>query len=94
VQGSPHIFGANQYSGGACDGPQVGRGIAVCHVEGDVMKDRKKCAHPACDCLAEEGSKYCSQYCKDAGGTMELSCNCGHEGCALEAAVGSSPVAE
>jgi len=58
------------------------------------MKDRKKCAHPACDCLAEEGSKYCSQYCKDAGDTMELSCNCGHQGCALETAVGYSPVAE
>ena len=69
-------------------------GLLSITCEGDLMKDRKKCAHPACDCLAEEGSKYCSQYCKDAGGTMELSCNCGHEGCALEAAVGSSPVAE
>jgi len=94
AQSSVLIFGAHQYSGLACDGPQVGRVIAITHVEGDVMKDRKKCAHPACDCLAEEGSKYCSQYCKDAGDTMELSCNCGHQGCALETAVGYSPVAE
>jgi hypothetical protein len=56
------------------------------------MNDRKKCAHPSCECRAEEGSKYCSQYCKDAGGTMELSCNCGHAGCALGAEVGSAPM--
>ena len=43
----------------------------------------KKCAHPACTCMAEKDSKYCSQYCQDAGGTMEISCNCGHEGCSM-----------
>jgi hypothetical protein len=42
---------------------------------------KKKCAHPACDCLVEKGSKYCSQYCKDAAGTMEISCNCRHAEC-------------
>jgi hypothetical protein len=42
------------------------------------------CAHPACSCPAAPGSKYCSQYCKDVAGTTEISCNCGHAGCALE----------
>jgi hypothetical protein len=26
---------------------------------------------------------YCSTYCHDAGGTMEISCNCGHAGCSV-----------
>jgi hypothetical protein len=43
----------------------------------------KKCAHPACNCPAAEGSKYCSQYCKDAGTKTEISCNCGHAGCSM-----------
>jgi len=42
-----------------------------------------KCAHPSCQCKARPGSKYCGQYCEDAKGTMELSCNCGHPGCEL-----------
>jgi len=50
------------------------------------MKDRKKCAHPACTCDAPEGESYCSTYCADAGSTMEISCNCGHQGCSLESA--------
>ena len=41
----------------------------------------KKCAHPACQCMAAQGSKYCSDYCHDAGDTMEIRCNCGHPGC-------------
>lgn len=49
------------------------------------MADTKKCAHPPCNCIAPEDDKYCSQYCKDAGETLELSCNCNHAGCALEA---------
>jgi hypothetical protein len=44
----------------------------------------KKCAHPACTCTVGKDTNYCSQYCKDAGGTMEISCNCGHQGCAIE----------
>lgn len=43
----------------------------------------KKCAHPACKCRAAHDSNYCSEYCHDAGDTMELSCNCGHPGCAV-----------
>lgn len=43
----------------------------------------KKCAHPACSCPVGNDQKYCSQYCKDAGSTMEISCNCGHAGCSV-----------
>lgn len=43
----------------------------------------EKCAHPACSCMAGEDNKYCSQYCEDAGDTTEISCNCGHAGCAV-----------
>lgn len=46
------------------------------------MADNKKCAHPACNCPAASDSKYCSEYCHDAGTTLELSCNCRHPGCA------------
>jgi hypothetical protein len=52
-------------------------------------KKKKKCAHPSCDCFVQEG-KYCSQYCKDAGGTMEISCNCRHAECGIEAAAASA----
>ncbi len=44
---------------------------------------QKKCDHPACNCMVNEGTHYCSSYCKDAKGTMEISCNCGHAGCAI-----------
>jgi len=47
------------------------------------MADEKKekCAHPSCDCPAEEGSKYCSEYCKEAGNVTEIGCGCEHLGC-------------
>ena len=48
------------------------------------MEDEMKCAHPACNCETSEDSKYCSEYCHDADDTVELSCNCGHSGCAEE----------
>jgi hypothetical protein len=47
----------------------------------------RKCAHPACTCKVSGETKYCSQYCQDAKGTTEISCNCGHEGCAIEDSV-------
>jgi hypothetical protein len=52
------------------------------------MPNQKKCKHPSCNCMvAQEGTHenthYCSTYCKDAKGTMEISCNCGHAGCAM-----------
>jgi hypothetical protein len=48
------------------------------------MPNSKKCAHPACNCLAPSDEKFCSQYCADAQDTVELACNCGHAGCAEE----------
>ena len=54
------------------------------------MADNKKgkCAHPACQCPVSENQKYCSTSCQDAGDTLELSCNCGHAGCAVESGAG------
>jgi hypothetical protein len=37
------------------------------------MPTAEKCAHPACDCPAQEGEKYCSPYCHDAGDLTEIS---------------------
>jgi hypothetical protein len=34
--------------------------------------------------MATADSKYCSEYCHDAGSTLELACNCGHPGCSDE----------
>ena len=45
------------------------------------MADKKKCAHPICNCPAREDNKYCSTYCEDAGDEMEIGCDCGHPGC-------------
>jgi hypothetical protein len=49
------------------------------------MADNKKCAHPACSCMARKDDKYCSQYCHDAKGTLEIECGCGHTGCTVPA---------
>lgn len=46
--------------------------------------DDKVCAHTGCTCSRREGSKYCSPYCEAAGDTLELACNCGHDGCGVE----------
>jgi hypothetical protein len=43
----------------------------------------KKCAHPACLCAVAEGKEYCSQRCEDGKDEVEISCDCGHPGCAL-----------
>jgi hypothetical protein len=48
-----------------------------------MQEELRKCEHPACNCLVKKHTKYCSQYCEDAGGTIELSCNCRHAGCAM-----------
>jgi hypothetical protein len=50
---------------------------------------KEKCAHPACSCPPEKGSKYCSQYCHDARETLELSCNCSHPACSLTSGKGT-----
>jgi hypothetical protein len=47
-------------------------------------KTSVKCAHPACICIVSKGDTFCSQYCRDAGKEdVEISCDCGHEGCAI-----------
>ena len=56
------------------------------------MAENQKCAHPACNCKAAKDSKYCSQYCQDAKGTLEIACNCGHAGCTTVAGAGGSMV--
>ena len=48
-----------------------------------MLEEMKKCDHPACHCWVAKGTKYCSQYCQDAKETLEISCNCRHDGCAL-----------
>ena len=42
-----------------------------------------KCAHPACDCPPEEGSKYCGEYCENAekSRVTEIGCSCEHDAC-------------
>ena len=49
---------------------------------------KKKCEHPACNCLVEKSKKYCSDYCHDAGSTVELSCNCRHPECSQQSVAG------
>jgi len=44
--------------------------------------ERNTCDHPGCNCAATGDSDYCSPYCQTAGDSVELACNCGHEGCA------------
>jgi len=50
-----------------------------------VTETNKECAHSACGCLAGSGGDYCSESCKDAGKLTEISCKCGHPGCATKA---------
>jgi hypothetical protein len=45
--------------------------------------EQNKCAHPACRCIVPDPKKYCSQRCEDAKEEVEISCDCGHPGCAL-----------
>jgi hypothetical protein len=41
------------------------------------------CAHATCDCAPEEGSKFCSEYCKEAeqSRVMEIGCGFEHAAC-------------
>ena len=45
------------------------------------MSESKKCAHTVCQCMAAEGSKYCSTFCEDSKNFTTLKCDCGHTGC-------------
>ena len=49
------------------------------------MPKKYKCAHPSCICETPADGEYCSQYCSDAADTLEIACNCGHEGCGMAA---------
>jgi hypothetical protein len=51
-----------------------------------MAEEKKKCAHPACNCLVEHGKKYCSDYCHDTAGRIEISCNCRHAECETKTA--------
>ena len=46
--------------------------------------EKKKCAHKMCNCLAAEGSSYCSNFCEDSKDMTTLTCDCGHPACAYE----------
>ena len=52
-----------------------------------VMAQNKieKCAHPGCECTAQQGSKYCSPYCEIAGDVSSIACECGHAECTVGA---------
>ncbi len=39
------------------------------------------CKNPVCGCPPQEGGKYCSASCEGTGDTIELDCDCGHDGC-------------
>ena len=49
-----------------------------------MAEEAKTCDHPGCTCVAGDDSDYCSPFCETAAGSTELSCNCGHTGCASE----------
>ena len=42
-----------------------------------MSEDQKSCAHPACDCVPEEGSNYCGEYCAEAEKAHVLEIGCG-----------------
>jgi hypothetical protein len=42
----------------------------------------EKCAHPSCVCAAAQDSKFCSAFCEGATDHPDITCNCGHAGCA------------
>jgi hypothetical protein len=48
---------------------------------GGTMSEPKKCAHDACSCMAQPGSKYCSNFCEGSKGLTTLKCDCGHDAC-------------
>jgi hypothetical protein len=44
------------------------------------MSETKKCAHESCRCHTTE--TYCSEVCKDSKNVTDITCQCGHAGCA------------
>ena len=41
----------------------------------------KKCANPACNCMAPNNEKYCSAHCEGIADKTEIVCTCGHDNC-------------
>ncbi len=41
---------------------------------------RQKCAHPPCNCTVDQGTEYCSDYCRQAP-RDQTTCDCPHAGC-------------
>jgi hypothetical protein len=52
-------------------------------------KERNKCEHPSCTCLADPGEDFCSPHCESVLDT-DIICGCGHEACQTPAAVSSA----
>ncbi len=48
-------------------------------------KKREKCAHPSCNCMAAEDSKYCGALCEGNAGRVDIICGCGHALCKASA---------
>jgi hypothetical protein len=47
-------------------------------------KSGTTCAHIPCKCEVKPGQKYCSDACRDAGGSeVEIACQCNHAACPL-----------
>jgi hypothetical protein len=44
-------------------------------------QEKKTCKNPTCSCPVPADQKYCSAACEGTGKTIELDCDCGHEGC-------------
>lgn len=51
-------------------------------------KSKEKCAHPSCNCAPAKDSKYCSALCEGNAGHPDVTCGCGHAGCASAATTG------
>jgi len=53
------------------------------------------CDHESCHCqsevgvVREEGERFCSDYCADAQGQSDASCQCGHAACSAADEVGA-----
>jgi hypothetical protein len=46
----------------------------------DTTTAQQKCAHPSCNCKVPHGTKYCSDYCRNAP-EIDLHCDCKHIEC-------------
>jgi hypothetical protein len=44
-------------------------------------KNKNRCGHTGCSCLAAKDSKYCSPHCETVKTGAEISCECGHPQC-------------